>query len=96
LVPVLQPACEPKREVTTAGAKEVTELLRPVLDVPSGTIQIDVGDSWLSDLRAHHASTSSPKKETAGNVSCRPKDVLPIGGGASSTGDRNGHALWAR
>jgi hypothetical protein len=45
MVPVLQPACEPKREVTTAGAKEVTELPRTVLDMPSGTIQIDVGDS---------------------------------------------------
>jgi hypothetical protein len=94
LVPVLQPACEPKRELTTAGAKEVTELPRTVLDMPSGTIQIDVGDSWLFDLRACHASTSSPKlkekEKSAGNVTCRPKDVLPIGG----RGQQHGGTEW--
>ena len=67
LVPVLQPACEPKREVTTAGAKEVTKLLRTVLDMPSGTIQIVVRDSWLLDLRACHANTSSPKSKKKKN-----------------------------
>ena len=67
LVPVLQPACEPKRELTIAGVKEVTELPRTVLDMPSGTNQIDVGDSWLFDLRACHASTPSPKLRKENN-----------------------------
>jgi hypothetical protein len=101
LVPVLQPACEPKRELTIAGAKEVTELLRTVLDMPSGTNQIDVGDSWLFDLRVCHASTLSPKlkeKKTIGRQRELPAEgrAADRGEGAAAPGGRNGHTLRAR
>src|SRR4030095_6703247 len=56
---LLQPASESDCELILAGAKEVTKLLRPVIDMPAGTVQIVFSDALLFELCKCHASTSS-------------------------------------
>jgi hypothetical protein len=51
---LLQPASESDCERVLAAAKEVTKLLRPVVDMPAGTVQIVFSDALLFDLCKCH------------------------------------------
>ena len=58
-LPLLQPASESDCELVLAAAKEVTKLLRPVVDMPAGTVQVAFSDALLVELCKCHASTIS-------------------------------------